>query len=59
MREAGSVAADLAPDGEPVDLYRVHDADSGLSDYLLKQTTPFYERKSAGWLRSLFGFDKA
>jgi len=59
MREAGNVAGDTAPDGEPVDLYRVHEGESGLSDYFLKQTAPFYERKSAGWLRSLFGFGKA
>jgi len=59
MREAGNVAGDSAPDGEPVDLYRVHEGESGLSDYFLKQTAPFYERKSAGWLRSLFGFGKA
>ena len=59
MREAGNVAGDTAPDGEAVDLCRVHDGDSGLSDYFLKETTPFYERKSTGWLRSLFGFGKA
>jgi hypothetical protein len=59
MREAGNVAGDTAPDGEPVDLYRIHEGESGLSDYFLKQTAPFYERKSAGWLRSLFGFGKA
>lgn len=59
MREAGNVAGDSAPDGEPVDLYRVHEGESGLSDYFLKQTTPFYERKSAGWLRSLLGLGKA
>ncbi|MCU0093447.1 enhanced serine sensitivity protein SseB C-terminal domain-containing protein [Pseudomonas koreensis] len=59
MLEAGNVAADTAPDGEPVDLYRVQEGDPGLGDYFLKQTTPFYERKSAGWLRSLFGFGKA
>jgi len=59
MREAGNVAGDSAPDGEPVDLYRVHAGESGLSDYFLTQTAPFYERKSAGWLRSLLGFGKA
>lgn len=59
MREAGNVAGDTAPDGDPVDLYRVHEGDSGLSDYFLKQTEPFYKRKSTGWLSSLFGFGKA
>lgn len=56
MREAGNVAADSALDGDPVDLCRVHEGESGLSDYFLKQTAPFYERKSAGWLRSFLGF---
>lgn len=59
MREAGTVAGDTAPDGEPVDLYRVTKGESGLSGYLLKETTPFYERKSSGWLRSVLGFGKA
>lgn len=59
MREVGTVAGDTAPDGEPVDLYRVHEGESGLSDYFLTETTPFYERKSAGWLRSVLGFGKA
>ena len=58
MREAGNVAGDTAPDGEPVDLYRVHEGESGLSDYFLKQTAPFYERKPARGLSSLFGFGK-
>jgi len=59
IREAGSVAHDSAPDGDPVDLYRVRKDDSGLSEYFITQTTPFYERKPKGWLRSLFGFGKA
>lgn len=59
MREAGNVAGDTAPDGEPVDLYRVTEGGEGLSDYFLKETTPFYERKSAGWLRSVLGFGKS
>lgn len=59
MREAGSVAGDTAPDGEPVDLCRVLEGEPGLSDYFLKETVPFYERKSAGWLSSLLGFGKA
>lgn len=59
MREAGTVAGDTAPDGEPVDLYRVQEGGAGLSDYFLTETTPFFERKSAGWLRSLLGFGKA
>ena len=59
MREAGNVAGDTAPEGEPVDLYRVQGGEEGLSDYFLTETTPFYERKSVGWLRSVLGFGKA
>nr|WP_315447182.1 enhanced serine sensitivity protein SseB [uncultured Pseudomonas sp.] len=58
LREAGNVAGDTAPDGEPVDLYRVSESESGLSDYFLKQTTPFYERKQSSKWRSIFGFGK-
>ena len=59
MREAGNVARDTAPEGEPDDLYRFHGGESCLSDYLLKEAAPFYERKSASWVRSLLGFGKA
>jgi len=44
LREAGAVAADSAPEGEPVDLVRVDPEDHGLSEYFIKQTQPFYER---------------
>lgn len=47
LREAGAVAADSAPQGEPVDLVRVDPADTGLSAYFIKQTEPFYERPAA------------
>lgn len=59
LREAGSVAGDTAPDGEPVDLYRISEDESGLSRYFLTQTDPFYERKWGSKLRSFFGFGKA
>lgn len=59
MREAGNVAGDTAPDGEFVDLYRVNENDSGLSDYLKNQTTPFYERKWGSKLKSWLGVGKA
>ncbi|WP_242489339.1 enhanced serine sensitivity protein SseB C-terminal domain-containing protein [Pseudomonas sp. TH08] len=58
LREAGNVAGDTAPDGEPVDLFRVSANESGLSAYFLKETTPFYERKQASKWRSIFGFGK-
>lgn len=54
IREAGSVMADTAPDGEPVDLCRVSQDEVGLSAYLIQQTKPFYERTWMAKLRSLF-----
>lgn len=59
MREAGNVAADTAPDGEPVDLYRVNDNESGVSQYFVNHTKPFYERKWGSRLKSWFGAGKA
>lgn len=59
MREAGNVAGDTAPDGEPVDLYRVEPNDTGLSDYFIHETKPFYERKWGSKLRSFFGTGNA
>ena len=58
MREAGTVAGDAVSAGEPVDLCHVLEGEPGLSDYFLKQTAPFYERKPARGLSSLFGFGK-
>lgn len=58
MRESGNVAGDTAPEGEPVDLFRIEEGESGLSQYFLNETTPFYERKR-GKLLSFFGFGKA
>ena len=55
MREAGVVAADSARDGESVDLVRVKRGDGGLSDHLVRDVKPFYERGIAGKLRSFFG----
>jgi len=54
MREAGSVAGDTVPKGEPVDLYRVKDNESGVSEYLINQTEPFYEKRWGSKLRSWF-----
>lgn len=59
MREAGSVAGDTAPDGEPVDLCRVSENEQGLSRYFIEETKPFYERRWGTRLRSLFGYGKA
>lgn len=59
MREAGNVAGDTAPEGEPVDLYRVNESECGVSDYFINQTKPFYEKKWGSKLRSWFGSGKA
>jgi len=48
IREAGAVAADTSPKGEPVDLYRIQADDDGLSQYFIREVTPFYTRKRPG-----------
>ena len=45
IREAGTVAADTAPEGEPVDLIRVIRGESGIGRYFLEEVKPFYERE--------------
>ena len=59
LREAGVVAADTAPKGEPVDLYRVVPTDKGLSVYFLESVEPFYTRNFGTKLRGLFGAGRA
>ena len=54
MQEAGSVAADTAPKGEPVDFTVLKKGEAGLSDYMFKSVKPFYERAWGGKLRPLF-----
>lgn len=44
MREAGAVAADTAPRGEPVDFVVVQRGDGGISAYFLESVEPFYRR---------------
>jgi hypothetical protein len=55
IREAGVVAGDSAPDGEPVDLIRIERQDQGLSQYFIRQVKPFYKRNWASSVKSLFG----
>ena len=55
ISEVGNVAANSAPDGEVVDLFRVNLNESGLSQYFIESTQPFYVRKWGSKLRSLFG----
>ncbi|WP_287595760.1 enhanced serine sensitivity protein SseB C-terminal domain-containing protein [Thermomonas sp.] len=53
MREAGSVAADTAPRGTPVDFVEIKRGTGGVSDYLIESVKPFYERTWGSRLRSM------
>ena len=55
LREAGGVAADTAPNREPVDVHRIQAGDNGLSDHFLKHVGPFYKRSFGAKLRDLIG----
>jgi len=44
LREAGTVAADMAPEGEPIDFLRVTRGDIGVGQYMIEEVKPFYER---------------
>jgi len=55
MKEAGTVAADTAPKGVPVDLVVLKKGDSEVSEYMFKSVKPFYERTLSTKFRSLFG----
>jgi hypothetical protein len=54
IREAGSVAADTAPRGEPVDFAEIKRGSGGISDYFIASVQPFYERTWGAKLRSMF-----
>lgn len=55
LREAGSIAADTAPKGEPVDFVLLRSGEQGISQYMLEEVKPFYERSWGAKLRSMFG----
>lgn len=59
FREAGTVAADTAPNGDPVDFYRVVPGDRGLSEYFLENVKPFYERSWGARLKGILGIGQA
>lgn len=44
MREAGAVAADTAPRGEPVDFVVIERGTGGIGDYFVTSVEPFYQR---------------
>ncbi|MFP1730959.1 enhanced serine sensitivity protein SseB [Lonsdalea quercina] len=51
IQAAGTVASDTLPDDRPIDLCVVADNEPGISHYMIKHTTPFYERKWGSFLR--------
>lgn len=55
IQEAGSVAADTAPEGLPVDFVKVVRGEDGLSAYFIESVKPFYERARGSKLKSFFG----
>lgn len=58
MRQAGCVAADTRPAELPVDLTQVKPGDSGLSEYFLSSTTPFYKRSWGAKLKFALGWER-
>lgn len=50
LRDVGSVVADTAPEGEPVDIFHVKRGGGGLGDWVVQDVKPFYRRP---WLRRL------
>lgn len=59
IREAGAVAGDTSPDGESVGLIQLRPGDGNVSDYLLREIKPFYERRWGGRLKALLGVGAA
>ncbi|WP_040882569.1 enhanced serine sensitivity protein SseB [Marinobacter nanhaiticus] len=53
MKEAGSVVADTAPPGKPVDFIEVSRGDSGAASYMYESVEPFYQRKWGARLRNM------
>jgi SseB protein C-terminal domain/SseB protein N-terminal domain len=54
MQEAGSVAVDTAPKGQPVDFIKITRGNQGIDAYLFDSVKPFYERTWGSKLKSLF-----
>lgn len=59
IRAAGSVASDTVADERPIDLCLVKEGEPGVSHYMIKHTTPFYERKWGSFLRDFKGTGSA
>lgn len=59
MAEAGSVAADTALRGTPVDFVNVVRGEKGMSDYFIRSVKPFYRRTLVTAIKGLFSGRKA
>jgi hypothetical protein len=59
MAEAGSVAADTALPGTPVDFVKVVRGEDGMSDYFIRSVKPFYRRTMGTALKGFFSGRKA
>lgn len=59
IRQVGTVAADTRPAEFPVDLVHVKRGESGLSEYFLSSTQPFYERSWGAKIKSALGWGRA
>lgn len=59
IQEAGSVAIDTAPAGQPVTFMEIQRGQSGVAEHLFSTVSPFYARKQedavSGWLRTRAG----
>ncbi|MBP2845268.1 enhanced serine sensitivity protein SseB [Dickeya oryzae] len=51
IQATGSVATDTQPDDRPIDICLVNNEEPGISHFLTRHTTPFYERKWGSFLR--------
>ncbi|WJM83873.1 enhanced serine sensitivity protein SseB [Dickeya chrysanthemi] len=51
IQATGSVATDTQPDDRPIDICLVNNDEPGISHFLIRHTTPFYERKWGSFLR--------
>ena len=59
LREAGTVAADTIPEGDVVDFVRLKQGEEGISQYMLSEVPPFYQRTWGAKLRSLLNFARS
>ncbi|WP_192457364.1 enhanced serine sensitivity protein SseB [Musicola keenii] len=57
IQSAGAVAMDTQPEAYPVDICLVDNDEPGISHFLIRHTTPFYERKWGSFLRDFKNAD--